>query len=105
MRREDNLRQSADAADFRVCLVCWGRNANWGAGPETNLVFHTTPIYDSNSAEFQIILNCVVFVVAMTQWKWTMFFDLAFENSVGAYTFRLTIWKRFHWKSVILERP
>ena len=73
MRREDNLRQSADATDFRVCLVCWGRNADWGAGPETNLVFHTTPIYDSNSAEFQIIL---VFVVAMTQWKWTIFLDL-----------------------------
>ena len=66
-----------------MCLVCWGRNADWGAGPETNLVFHTTPIHDSNSAEFQNIPNCVVFVVAMTQWTWTIFFDFVIEIPSG----------------------
>ena len=83
MRREENLRQSADAADFRVGLVCWGSKTDWGVGPKTNLVFHTTLIYDSSSAESQIIRNCFVFVDAMTQWTWTIFFDFVFEIPSG----------------------
>ena len=99
MRSEESLRQSADAADLCVLFVGEGM----GGWPRNQFV--TTPIYGSSSTDFQLILSLFVFIVAMTQLKWTIVFVFFFENSVGAYMSRLTIWKVFLWKSMILERP
>ena len=77
MRSEESLRQSADAADLCVLFVGEGM----GGWPRNH--FFTTPIYGSSSTDCQLILSLFVFIVAMTQLKWTIVFVFFLKITSG----------------------